>query len=370
MFDVVCTSANGGIPIFYRKNSKMDSVPFTTFSTLNAVITFADVQNVQFKAIHTDKHSFIWHAIGDSLILAGIGDLNDSTIKIGLELISTLIKMIIGDENIYNKNADRIKREIKPCLPIIDYILRSSTSVTIEKHLINIIETQSMKDNKAINNCLYNWAETICSDLCWVIVDKKLSAATKDWWDLHISDRKLLITIILANCYDQITSADIPIFLPHSSTKVLLRLVCCMVVQGVWTAAICGPTPNLDDIEINAAKSFRTVINYFRPNYTKFELTSGYIIVNTNLFKYMQNYYSSTDVQRGIVQFYNNIASRLLNDNVMGSEVSCMGKNHNYYAISTNSITLCLAYPSKHNMVTIKYCAKQAFQQLLSDINS
>jgi len=38
----------------------------------------------------------------------------------------------------------------------------------------------------------------------------------------------------------------------------------------------------------------------------------------------------------------------------MGSEVSCMGKNHNYYAISSNGITLCLAYPSKHNMVTIK----------------
>jgi len=48
-----------------------------------------------------------------------------------------------------------------------------------------------------------------------------------------------------------------------------------MVVQDVWTAAICGPTPNLDDIEINAAKSFRTVINYFRPNNPKFELTSG-----------------------------------------------------------------------------------------------
>lgn len=54
-----------------------------------------------------------------SLIIAGIGDLNDSTIKSGLELISTLIKMIIGDENIYNKNADRIKREIKVCNLII-----------------------------------------------------------------------------------------------------------------------------------------------------------------------------------------------------------------------------------------------------------
>lgn len=27
----------------------------------------------------------------------------------------------------------------------------------------------------------------------------------------------------------------------------------------------------------------------------------------------MQNYYSNTDVQRGIVQFYNKIASRLIN---------------------------------------------------------
>lgn len=59
-------------------------------------------------------------------------------------------------------------------------------------------------------------------------MDKKLSAATKDWWDLHISDRKLLVTIILANCYDQITSADIPIFLPHSSTKVK-QFTCCYV---------------------------------------------------------------------------------------------------------------------------------------------
>jgi len=44
-------------------------VPFTTFSTLNAVITFADVQNVKFKTIHTDKHSFIWHAIGDRFVI-------------------------------------------------------------------------------------------------------------------------------------------------------------------------------------------------------------------------------------------------------------------------------------------------------------
>lgn len=67
---------------------------------------------------------------------------------------------------------------------------------------------------------MFNWSEIICSDLCWVIVDKKLCAATKDWWNLHVLDRKLLITIILANCYDQNTSADIPIFLPHSSIKV------------------------------------------------------------------------------------------------------------------------------------------------------
>lgn len=48
-----------------------------------------------------------------SLMVTGFGDLNDSTIKSGLELISTLVKMIIGDENLYNKNADRLKREVK-----------------------------------------------------------------------------------------------------------------------------------------------------------------------------------------------------------------------------------------------------------------
>lgn len=67
---------------------------------------------------------------------------------------------------------------------------------------------------------MYNWSETIQSDLCWIIVDKKLCAATKDWWDLNINERKLLVTIILATCHNQNASADIPIFLPHSSSKV------------------------------------------------------------------------------------------------------------------------------------------------------
>lgn len=47
--------------------------------------------------------------------MAGISDMDDFTIKAGLELISTLVKMVIGDENIHNKSADRIKREVKVC---------------------------------------------------------------------------------------------------------------------------------------------------------------------------------------------------------------------------------------------------------------
>jgi len=38
-----------------------------------------------------------------------------------------------------------------------------------------------------------------------------------------------------------------------------------------------------------------------------------YIIVNTNMFKFVQNFYSSSEIQNGIVQFYNKIASRLMN---------------------------------------------------------
>jgi len=38
----------------------------------------------------------------------------------------------------------------------------------------------------------------------------------------------------------------------------------------------------------------------------------------------------------------------------MANEISTMGKNQNYYAIQSNGITLCLAYPNKHNMITIR----------------
>lgn len=41
-------------------------------------------------------------------------------------------------------------------------------------------------------------------------------------------------------------------------------------------------------------------------------------------------------------------------DNIMANEVLSMGKKYNYYALHSNGITLCLAYPIKHNMVTIR----------------
>lgn len=38
----------------------------------------------------------------------------------------------------------------------------------------------------------------------------------------------------------------------------------------------------------------------------------------------------------------------------MANEISSLGKNLNYYAIQSNGILLCLAYPNKHNMITIR----------------
>ncbi|XP_050442276.1 protein fuzzy homolog [Adelges cooleyi] len=371
MFDIICTTVNGGIPIFYRKSGTENSVPFTTFSTLNAVITFADVQNVHFKTIRTDKHCFVWHNVANSLVIAGIGDLNECTISSCLKLISCLIKMMVGEENISIKNTDRLKREIKPCIPIIDHLSNILRSGSIEKNLISSIEVQSLKENKVIQSCLCSWSEIICSDLCWIIVDKKVCAATNDWWNLHINDRKLLVTIIISNCYELNTSADFPIFLPHLSNKSLLRLVCCMIVQGVWIAGICGPLPNLDNIEISAAKLFRSIISYFRPNHTKIELASGYIFINTNTSQFIQNYYYlNTSVQSELQHFYETVASRLVKDDETVGEISGVGKNHNFYALHSNGLTMCLAYPIKHNMITIRHYAKQAFQQYLLDINN
>ncbi|XP_050532142.1 protein fuzzy homolog isoform X2 [Daktulosphaira vitifoliae] len=315
MLDVVCTTVNGGIPIFYRKKSSSDPIPFSTLSTLNAIVTFAEVQNVLFQNIHTDKHVFIWHNIDNRLIIAGISNLNDSIVTSCLELISNLIKIMVGEENLSIKNNDRLKREIKPCIPVIDYLLSILKSKSIDKSLLSHLEVQSLKENKVIHNCLYNWSEIICSDLCWIIVDKKICAATNDWWNLHITERKLLSLIILSNCYELNTSADIPIFLPRLYQKSLLRLVCCMIVQGVWIAAICGPNPSLDNIEISAAKSFRSVISHFRPNYSKAELTSGYIIINPQMTQFIQNYYSTTtDVQNILQHFYETIVSKFIKD--------------------------------------------------------
>lgn len=44
----------------------------------------------------------------------------------------------------------------------------------------------------------------------------------------------------------------------------------------------------------------------------------------------------------------------LLLDDIAANEVSSTGVKFNYYAIHSNGLTLCLAYPKKHNMITIR----------------
>ncbi|XP_014613419.1 PREDICTED: protein fuzzy homolog isoform X2 [Polistes canadensis] len=95
-----------------------------------------------------------------------------------------------------------------------------------------------------------------------VLVHGCLAVATNGWWSLDPIERKLLIMTIATET--NYTARDLPIFLPYKSPNIAFRLVSITLINHVEVVSLCGPNPELSEIERYAVQCWKTSMDILR----------------------------------------------------------------------------------------------------------
>lgn len=191
-----------------------------------------------------DNGLIIWQEF-ESLLFIGIS--TNLTEKVLRSLIGKSFQAMVlhvGINEIKNiRNVDRFKRDLK-----------GSYFQSIEK-LMEFAETDLLDFNEsilcyeagAIQEKLNAFSEQTFSPYCFVLSRNRLICATEGFYDLHVSDRKLLILLLTQSSALQ---KDFPIFLPNKSPTIAYRLISLPLIQGISVGLICGVKPSYNELEV------------------------------------------------------------------------------------------------------------------------
>ncbi|XP_037904192.1 protein fuzzy [Hermetia illucens] len=248
---LMCLTSSGGLPLFTRKKGDCDNLPFSTVASLNGTHMFCKSQGVQLKSTHTDDWILVWKDYENTvtLIAAGKG-ITEKMLWTLLDLVFNSFLLFVSLEEIQiHKNFDRIKREAKSYMPIVDKLLDYC-----ESELLGYSDCVLANENAQVLTRLTEFSVQFGSLFCAVVVNQKLAAATEGWWDLDVVDRKLLILLMSVSNTSQ---KDVPVFLPKRSSSVAYRFIAIPLMGTATLCVICGAEPAYHEIAALAQQTFK-----------------------------------------------------------------------------------------------------------------
>ncbi|XP_011054196.1 PREDICTED: protein fuzzy homolog isoform X2 [Acromyrmex echinatior] len=239
---VMCLTSSGGIPLFSRQKGDSNT-DITLLSTDLPDVTVA------------------WKEFERCIILIAIAS---GVTKYVLDkfLDATFGAMILftGIDEIKNtKNIERLKKDMRLCSPIIDRLmdcLDIGDKISTKTDMINMTECIISSESHLLQTCLEGFMECLDSMYGCVLVHGCVAAATEGWWSLDPVERKLLTIVIASESI--CTTRDIPVFLPRKSSNVAFRLVSVTLINHVEVLALCGPNPELTEIERYAMQCWKS----------------------------------------------------------------------------------------------------------------
>lgn len=228
---LICLTSNG-LPIFNRKFGSCENVspvypgdfpalisqsalqlPFSTIGSLNGVHMFCKNQGVHLNKTHLDDGLIVWQEFDDNYLFIGIAGrgVQEKSLRLSLELAYHAIILLVGQNGLQMcQNPERLKRELKQALPIVDQLL-----MEVDSGLIGFTECILSNENQVLLEKLNEFSEQFGSPYASLIVRNKIAVATEGWWELDAVDRKLLnITLQTSN------KLDLPVYLPKKSPNV------------------------------------------------------------------------------------------------------------------------------------------------------
>lgn len=182
---------------------------------------FCKNQGVHLNKTQLEDGLIVWQEFDENLLFIGIasGGVPEKSIRHLLELAYHGIVMLVGQSGLeaMGQNPERLKRELKHALPVMDKLL-----LEMDAGLIGFTECILSNDNQVLLEKLSEFSDQLGSPYACLLVRNKIAVATEGWWDLNAVDRKLLnIMLQTGDGAGQNTmQLDVPVYLPKKSPNV------------------------------------------------------------------------------------------------------------------------------------------------------
>lgn len=191
-----------------------------------------------------DNGLVIWKEY-ESLMFIGIStNLTEKILRCLIEKAFEGMVLHVGISEIVNmRNVDRFKRDLKSSY----FQLVEKLMETAENDFLEYNEGILCNEAEAIQEKLNEFSSETFSPYCFILSRSRLICATEGFYDLHVSDRKLLIILLTQSSALQ---KDFPVFLPNKSPTIAYRLISLPLIQGISVGLICGVNPTYAELEV------------------------------------------------------------------------------------------------------------------------
>lgn len=258
---VMCLTSSGGIPLFSRQKGDSDTMTFSKIASLNGVHMFLKSQDISLLSTDLPDMTVMWKEFEQCIILIAIASgVTKYILDKFLDTTFGAMVLFTGIDEIKNsKNIERLKKDMRLCTSIIDNLmdcLDIGDKISTKTNIVNMTECIISSENILLQTCLEGFMEYLDSIYGCILVHGCVAAATDGWWSLDPVERKLLTIAITSESI--CTTYDIPVFLPCKSPNVAFRLVSITLINHVQVLALCGPNPELTEIERFAVQCWKS----------------------------------------------------------------------------------------------------------------
>nr|XP_034826745.1 protein fuzzy homolog [Maniola hyperantus] len=248
---VIAIGSESGVPIFSKKVGYNENIQFSTIASLHGINMFTKCHNLQMINTLVDNGTILWKEYCKSVTLIGIatGGL-ECDLELLLSCIHDVMVFCIGKKELENlKNLDQIKRDLRQCYPILDYLLESldPNSVPRSTIVLDFIQSLLCPQAQQLQQVLDNYAQSVTGRWACLTIHGHLVATSSDFCELDPREARLLL--LLAAAQDGAPLRDTLVYLPQMSPNVAFRAVTCKLLADVYVLVICGATPALSQID-------------------------------------------------------------------------------------------------------------------------
>ncbi|XP_060803606.1 protein fuzzy homolog isoform X2 [Amyelois transitella] len=124
---ILAVASDSGVPIFSRKRGNNEHIQFSTIASLHGINMFTKCHNLSMIDTKLDNGRILWKEYCKSVTLIGIatGGL-ECDLELLLSCVHDLMIFFIGQRELENfKNIEQIKRDLRQCYPMLNYLLES-----------------------------------------------------------------------------------------------------------------------------------------------------------------------------------------------------------------------------------------------------